>query len=323
MKRQILAILCLSLIGSASLFATPVSQSKEIEYNSEYERLPNSYDGRIFCSSVKEQGTNGRCWLYEANGLFESSLMRKQNIIDPNLFELSVTDMDEKTSRNCFGNYGFNRDYGEEGYFNMALAYWTRNNNNGPIDEKTGEKLPYYVMQTAHLDDTIKHTRNEKENYLQQIKKLIFDYGAVSVAYYCKDYDQGEAFYSRNPNGGIGELSYFCSENGSVNHGSIIVGWDDDYSKENFNTSSQPKNDGAFLVKNSWGEDWGNGGYFWISYETPLFDINAIADIRTNDFYHSIYEYDKHGMTGSVSISENSNVGAYMNVSIQKMVKKS
>ena len=63
------------------------------------------------------------------------------------------------------------------------------------------------------------------------------------------------------------------------NHAVCIVGYDDNFSKENFNDPNGTiGGDGAWLVKNSWGHDdesdpknnnyWGNGGdgYFWLSY---------------------------------------------------------
>jgi hypothetical protein len=43
------------------------------------------------------------------------------------------------------------------------------------------------------------------------------------------------------------------------------VGWDDAFPKTNFKIP--PVNDGAWLVKNSWGPFFGHDGYFWISYE--------------------------------------------------------
>jgi hypothetical protein len=39
-------------------------------------------------------------------------------------------------------------------------------------------------------------------------------------------------------------------------HAVCVIGYDDD------------KFGGAFEIMNSWGETWGNGGYFWISYDT-------------------------------------------------------
>ena len=57
-------------------------------------------------------------------------------------------------------------------------------------------------------------------------------------------------------------------------HAIAIVGWDDDYDKSNFKAQNgrsgktySPKNNGAFLVKNSWGTTNVWDGYFWMSYE--------------------------------------------------------
>ena len=52
-------------------------------------------------------------------------------------------------------------------------------------------------------------------------------------------------------------------------HGVLIIGWDDNYSKDNF-YYEKPENDGAWLVLNSWGTSWGNNGTAWISYDDSL-----------------------------------------------------
>ena len=59
---------------------------------------------------------------------------------------------------------------------------------------------------------------------------------------------------------------------------------------------NQPKFDGAWLVRNSWGDDDADGGYFWLSYE-ELSLCEAARFLMTDASEHTTcYQYD-----GSVS----------------------
>lgn len=88
---------------------------------------------------------------------------------------------------------------------------------------------------------------------------------------------------------------YYQNASTGTNHEVMIVGWDDNYPAENFGWSSagaKPGLDGAWLCRNSYGESWGDGGYFWVSY----YDRSVARD--TNGYISSrvtVFDYDESG----------------------------
>lgn len=307
MKKSIITAMLLSLVATPNMLYATMINELVVTYSK--GELPSAYDGRSYCSTVKDQESNGTCWIYLSNSLLETSLMREFNVIDPTFYDFSEEDMDQSTSNIYTKSYGFERELGGSGCFAMALNYWTRGNLSGPVHEGNNQKSEYYVKQTANIET------DEQENYIEQMKEMIYHHGAVTVSYYSSEYTKGEHFYTCYPylceNK---DLAYYYPEDTVANHGSIIVGWDDNYSKENFNAKCRPTSDGAFLVKNSWGTEWGNEGYFWLSYETPISDVSAIVEVSDAKFFDHIYEYDKHGVTGSMTADQSSDKNAYMNV---------
>lgn len=67
-------------------------------------------------------------------------------------------------------------------------------------------------------------------------------------------------------------------------HAVTIIGWDDNYSKENFvsGTGIKPKNNGAYIALNSWGEEHNSEGYYYISYEDQYVETALSGIVSTN-----------------------------------------
>ena len=59
---------------------------------------------------------------------------------------------------------------------------------------------------------------------------------------------------------------YIWNPYAEITHAVTVVGWDDNYSASNFLSDHQPPADGAWIIRNSWGADYGNDGYFYLSY---------------------------------------------------------
>ncbi len=165
---------------------------------------------------------------------------------------------------------------------------------------KSAEVLPgpynsYYdensTLQLGVYDD--QNTAN--------VKRSIMENGAIVANYYAD---------TSSPDDQTQETKYFSLENWcqyaydpiTANHVVTIVGWDDDYSRENFPTA--PAKDGAWIVKNSWGcadgdigstSNWGidGTGYFYLSYyDRTIYSFVAITADESVNPEPIIQQYD-------------------------------
>lgn len=252
-----------------------------------HEVLPENYDSRAILSlnEVESQGTFGTCWAFAATAALEASL--------PN--EVLDFSVDHMTM-----NSGFNISPTEGGDYNMSLAYlasWK-----GPVLEYDD---PYGDGMTDESLAAVKHLQEARridEKNLDEIKSMVMNYGAVESSLYMSienEWDVSDDYEPEN-------AAYYYSGDMTPNHDIVIVGWDDHYSRENFN--QLPERDGAFVCRNSWGSDFGMDGYFYVSYEDSNLGTGSMAYTRLDntDNYDKIYQSDLLGWVGTLGYKSES-----------------
>lgn len=135
---------------------------------------------------------------------------------------------------------------------------------------------------------------------LRSDQKAVYLEGGVQSSLYTsmRDYESESVYYNRDTN------SYCYIGTEKPNHDSVIVGWDDDYPKENFNMELE--GDGAFICTNSWGENFGDQGYFYVSYYDTNIGVHNIVytGIEPTDNYDNIYQSDLCGWVGQIGYGE-------------------
>lgn len=290
-----------------------------VTQNAQAANPPAAYDLRNdgIITEIKDQGYSGACWAFSALKSAESNAIKK------GLVSLENADFSENHLA-WFSFHGSEKAKDPlkiDGFYPLAmdldapylwggsalLASFTMARWSGVVSEQTapftsnsseeqqtmaekmaksGEKLRYqskYHMQNATCYD------NADRN---TIKKTLLEKGALSLGLY----------YSKNhlAKGAAGSTYYQTDYRGQkaigkANHCVTIVGWDDHFSRLNFPAGQQPKEDGAWLIANSYGTSVGDDGYFWLSYQEPsICDIYSF-EVEAADNYDTNYQYDGFG----------------------------
>lgn len=104
------------------------------------------------------------------------------------------------------------------------------------------------------------------------------------------------------------ETEYFNEKTNSVyhnntyeaNHDVAVIGWDDNYPKENFKIT--PLGNGAWIIKNSWADNWGEKGYAYISYyDTSVYPKEESIDYTFSFIIENTENYTYNYQTDYMS----------------------
>lgn len=271
----------------------------------DFSNLPISFDLRDKINiRVENQGNRGWCAAYSMTKVIETNLLLTRGI-DYNLSEAYLA-------------------YSEAPYFGGATEWKT--------DIVTARALVQDVLVSKYvLEDDVPNkdyefnelnlikfekAKNmikdyeveifESDNTVEDIKKHIMSNGGVYLSVdasskWCnsstgaiysnvKRSDKYEELNTRE------EVLKYTDD--TANHSVVIIGWNDNYSRNNFNSNCRPEKDGAWLVLNSWGTNWGNNGTGWVSYEDMNFLNIAKFGIKEVKIYGELvakftYEYNK------------------------------
>lgn len=303
-----------------------VSNAEKRSLNAVAEDLPSKYDARDEewyknYIKVKDQGEYGLCWAFSATTAAEMSYCK----------EMEGTAVNE-TSPGHLGYFFYNRTNdplgntkGDKNNATEGLCY--DNGGTGSLTlqalaNRTGleteSKAPYSVLPESYSSDleNSRYISLENAEFVQPekgtcgdseklqslialIKKQISEHGAVSSGIYYDD----EFLKSST-------CAYFDDRTDDCNHQITIIGWDDDFSKDNFSSGHKPDSDGAWIVQNSWGDNiWGHDrGCIYVSYEDKSI-CSSKSDLSWYDFEpydenNYLFQYDGTAVDNSAAFYE-------------------
>lgn len=223
--------------------------------------LPASYSAVLegYVTPAKDQGNLNTCWDFAGISALETYLLK--NGFGP--FDFSEEHANHWATKRINGT-GWQRNYYDAGYSQMMPGYftsWSGPRTEQEVPYRSGDGLEFTELDRGATQYGVTGLEFLDGTHAESVKQAVMEYGSVTAGcsalrkYFNADY-----------------TAFACLEDipagaNAEGHVVAVVGWDDGFPKNRFNPLSAPQNDGAWLVKSSWGQKRGENGYYWISYE--------------------------------------------------------
>lgn len=227
-----------------------------------FDTLPDKFNLKDYglVGPVRDQGYMGACWTFATSGALELALLKATG----KLYNFSQDNIQNTMLQ--YSIYGVNGIL-EGAQQSTGVGYLVNWYGPYPTDldryDELGKVSTHINManESIHVQDVVffPARQNATDNYI--FKKALMDYGAFLVAIYS---GENSKYYNETS-----AARYYNGTKG-INHAVTLVGWDDNYPASNF--LNPPSGDGAWIIKNSWGTDWGDEGYFYLSYYDTSFN---------------------------------------------------
>ena len=298
--------------------STPGHNTPEHKEN-EANGLPRVYDLRKQggVTSIKNQYKDGGCRSFASLAALESHIKIKDGVE----LDLSENNMEMRHGFYFMGKKtreGRNRESDIPYLINGLGPILEADDPYTPMKDSNGQK-PEYLTRTqvdalTPVSDKdrvrlvmgfeflkkidTKNLTSEEDEKLVQIKTAIKKHGAVVSNIYMTHDGYGTFPYSNATYYNPAKYAYYADgkdgkyTNGA-NHAITIVGWDDNFSKDNFTT--KPPIDGAWIVKDAQTTEFGENGYFYVSFASVSMgeDAYVFTDVRAGNTYAGIYQHDE------------------------------
>ena len=269
--------------------------------------LPASYNSVElgYLTPVKDQDKYGVCWTFAAMACAETATIKNHLTDDPepDYSEFALAYFANHPLVDPLGGLaGDTASFYTDTYYlqsggNTFLTTMTLGNWRGVTEESLAPYASILADETYRPDDSVAYedvVHLEDAQWLpiiteadrEVIKRKLLEYGAGDISvYFDKTYYNAE------------KGCYYTDRSEATNHEVVLVGWDDNYPANNFAGSEKgvkPYKDGAWLIRNSWATDWGNDGYFWVSYYDKALPNDTVIfyNFAPVDRYDFNYQYD-------------------------------